>query len=201
MSRRAPIARPRRDCAGYPQPGRRVAVLAEAEGSDAPVARGDAGLLAVSRRDPGLMLGYWRRPEETAAAFRGAWFVTGDRAVMESDGAIRYLGRADDLINAGGYRVSPQEVETALARHPGVAEAAVAAREVRPGVEVIAAVYVPSDGPVPYEDLAAHCAGLLARYKCPRVFEAWDALPRNANGKLMRRALAARPDRTEEETR
>ena len=106
-------ARPTVDGAtGFPQPGRRVAVLGE--DGDAPVPRGSEGLLAVSRRDPGLMLGYWRRPEETAAAFRGEWFVTGDRAVMREDGAIVSRGRADDLINAGGYRVSPAEIEAVL---------------------------------------------------------------------------------------
>jgi acyl-coenzyme A synthetase/AMP-(fatty) acid ligase len=173
--------------AGRPQPGRRVAVLGHA--GEAPVARGEDGLLAVSRRDPGLMLGYWRQPEETAAAFRGEWFVTGDRARMEADGSIVYLGRADDLMNAGGYRVSPAEVEAALAAHPGVAEAAAVDLEVRPGVAVITAFYVPVAGPVPEAELAAHCGARLARYKCPRAFHAVEALPRGANGKLIRRRL------------
>ena len=172
---------------GFPQPGRRVAVLGE-EG-DAPVPRGSEGLLAVSRRDPGLMLGYWRRPEETAAAFRGEWFVTGDRAVMREDGAIVSRGRDDDLINAGGYRVSPAEIEAVLAEHPGVAEAAAVELAVRPGVSIVAAFFVP-DGPPPAEaELAAHCAARLARYKCPRAFHPLAALPRAANGKLLRRRL------------
>lgn len=173
---------------GHPQPGRRVAVLPD-EG-ETPVPRGTEGLLAVSRRDPGLMLGYWRRPEATEAAFRGEWFLTGDRAVMGADGAIRHLGRADDLINAGGFRVSPQEVEAALASHPGVSEAAVVEMPVREGVTVVAAFYVPRGPAVEEEDLARHCAERLARYKCPRTFRPVDALPRSANGKLLRRALA-----------
>jgi acyl-coenzyme A synthetase/AMP-(fatty) acid ligase len=173
--------------AGFPQPGRRVAVLGE-DGDD-PVPRGTEGLLAVSRRDPGLMLGYWQRPEETAAALRGEWFVTGDRAVMRADGAIVSLGRADDLINAGGYRVGPAEIEAALAEHPGVAEAAAVELAVRPGVSIVAAFFVPA-GPAPSEaELAAHCAARLARYKCPRAFRAVPALPRGANGKLLRRRL------------
>lgn len=174
---------------GYPQPGRRVAVLPD-EG-ETPVPRGSEGLLAVSRRDPGLMLGYWRRPEATEAAFRGEWFLTGDRAVMAPDGAIRHLGRSDDLINAGGFRVSPQEVEGALASHPGVSEAAVVELPVRDGVTVVAAFYVPRGAAVAVDELARHCAEQLARYKCPRTFRAVDALPRSANGKLLRRALAA----------
>jgi acyl-coenzyme A synthetase/AMP-(fatty) acid ligase len=174
---------------GYAQPGRRVAILPDA-GTD-PVPRGREGLLAVSRNDPGLMLGYWRRAEETAAAFRAEWFLTGDRALMASDGAIRHLGRADDLINAGGFRVSPHEVEAALAAHPGVAEAAVVELPVRAGVSIVAAFYVPKAAPVPEADLARHCAERLARYKCPRSFHPLAVLPRSANGKLLRRALAA----------
>lgn len=173
---------------GYAQPGRRVAILPER--GVTPVPRGEDGLLAVSRRDPGLMLGYWRRPEETAAAFRGEWFVTGDRAVMAEDGAITHLGRADDIINAGGFRVNPQEVEAALVDHPGVAEAAVTELSVRDGVTVVAAFYVPVDADLPEDELARHCAERLARYKCPRTFRPVPALPRSANGKLLRRALA-----------
>ncbi|MBP7000542.1 class I adenylate-forming enzyme family protein [Amaricoccus sp.] len=157
---------------------------------ETPVPRGAEGLLAVSRRDPGLMLGYWRRPEETAAAMRGEWFLTGDRARMDPSGTIAHLGRAGELMNAGGYRVSPAEVEAALALHPGVAEAAVAEIALRDGVSIIAAFYVPAGAPVPPEALAAHCAARLARYKLPRAFHAVAALPRTANGKLRRAALA-----------
>ena len=154
-----------------------------------PLPRGEAGLLAVSRRDPGLTLGYLNRPEETAAAFRGEWFVTGDRARMESDGLITYLGRADDLMNAGGYRVAPQEVEDALLRHPGIADAGVTDVEIRPGVSIIAAFFVAEGTPPDPDDLAAHCARHLARYKCPRAFTALETLPRASNGKLQRRRL------------
>lgn len=182
----SPARPPVAGCAGYPQPGRRVAVIGE---DGAPLGRGEDGLLAVSRRDPGLMLGYWRRAAETAAAFRGEWFVTGDRARMRADGAIVHLGRADEVMNAGGFRVSPAEVEAALAAHPGVAEAAAVEMPVREGVSVIAAFYVPVEAPVAEAELAAHCAGRLARYKCPRVFRAVAALPRGANGKLLRRRL------------
>lgn len=154
-----------------------------------PVFCGEDGYLAVSRRDPGLMLGYWRRPEETDAAFRGEWFLTGDRARMDADGAITYLGRSDDVMNAGGYRVSPAEVEYALLHHPGVSEAAVVEIPVREGVSVVAAHYVPRNAPVPEADLAAHCARELARYKCPRIFRAVETLPRSANGKILRRKI------------
>lgn len=173
--------------AGYPQPGRRVAILPET--GEIPARIGEDGLLAVSRRDPGLMLGYWQRPEETAEAFRGEWFLTGDRARMEADGAITYLGRADDVMNAGGFRVSPAEVEQALLHHAGIAEAAVVDIPVREGVSIITAFYVPKADALPEAELAAHCARELARYKCPRAFRAVAALPRSANGKILRRRL------------
>jgi 4-hydroxybenzoate-CoA ligase len=174
--------------AGRPQPGRRVAILPET--GDAPLPRGADGLLAVSRRDPGLMLGYWRRPDETATAFRGEWFVTGDRARMEQDGTITFLGRADDLITAGGFRIAPAEVERALLAYPGVADCAVAPFAPRPGVTSIGALYVSTTGAdIAAADLAAHCAERLARYKQPRSFRRVDALPRTANGKLIRRHL------------
>lgn len=186
----SPAAPPVPERAGRPQQGRRVAVLSEL-GTD-PVPLGVEGSLAVSTRDPGLMLGYWRRDAETAAAFRGEWFVTGDRARMEHGGTLTYLGRADDVMNAGGYRVSPQEVEAAMLAHPGVADCAAIEQAVRPGVTVIAAHYVPADGPLGQDALARHCAGRLARYKCPKIFVATGALPRGANGKLMRRILRER---------
>ena len=187
----SPAAPPVPGRAGRPQPGRRVAILPET--GETPVPRGEPGLLAVSRRDPGLMLGYWRRPEETGAAFRGEWFLTGDRAEMGADDTIAYHGRADELMNAGGFRVSPAEMETVLLAHPAVAEAAVVERAVRPGVSIIAAFYVPAGAPPAEEELARHCAERLARYKCPRRFTALEALPRSANGKLIRRALREGP--------
>ena len=175
--------------AGRPQRGRRVAVL----GADgAPASRGTPGALAVSRRDPGLMLGYWRRPEETAAAFRGEWFLTGDRAVMDADGYVTHLGRADEVMTALGYRVSPQEVEEALAPHPGIAEIAVAELPVRADLSLVAAFVVPA-GDWPGEAaLDAHARQVLADYKRPRVWIEVEALPRTANGKLIRRELVAR---------
>ena len=183
-------ATPRRaGFAGRPQKGRRVAVLAP--GSDAPVPVGTTGDLAVSRRDPGLMLGYWNDPEGTAAAFRGAWFITGDLAEMDADLYLAHRGRADDVMNAGGYRVAPQEVEAVLAGCPGVVEAAAVEMPVRAGLSIIAAFVVPGEPAPTPETLAAWCAGRLAAYKCPKQFTLIDALPRTATGKLLRRALVA----------
>jgi len=169
---------------GYPQTGRRVAVLHE----DGPVAFGDTGILGVSRRDPGLMLGYWGAEDETTQRFQGEWFLTGDMVSMGQDGALTYHGRADDMMNAGGVRVSPIEVEAALNAHPAILESAAAEVTVKADTTVIAAFYVAND-PVETTELEHFVAGRLARYKCPRLYTRVETLPKGPNGKLLRRAL------------
>ncbi|MGB8621851.1 MAG: class I adenylate-forming enzyme family protein [Paracoccaceae bacterium] len=169
---------------GYPQPGRRIAVL----GKDyAPVERGTPGQLAVSNRDPGLMLGYWKDETETKARFHGEWFLTGDMVEMAEDGAITYLGRADDMMNAGGFRVSPVEVEAALIEHPDIHEVAATEVRVKADTTVIAAFYAGT--PTDEDALKTFAAERLARYKQPRIFIHMEALPKGGNGKLNRKAL------------
>ena len=169
---------------GRPQPGRHVAIL----GEDGPVPQGQPGAIAVHRSDPGLMLGYLGAPEATAERFSGDWFLTGDLGAMDAAGAVTYLGRAGDMMNAGGYRVSPLEVEAALADIPGVTEIAVTEVEVKEDARVIAAFYTGAA----QDDLtlSALAEARLARYKQPRIWRHVAALPRNANGKLQRGALA-----------
>jgi acyl-coenzyme A synthetase/AMP-(fatty) acid ligase len=170
---------------GYPQAGRTLAVL----GADGrPLPRGTPGTLAVHAADPGLMLGYLGAPEETEARFSGDWFLSGDTVTMEEDGAIAYLGRVDDMMNAGGVRVSPLEVEAALAEHPGIDDVACAEVTVKADTRVIAAFYT-GPAPLPEAELAAFAAERLARYKQPRLFEHRAGLPRAGNGKLDRKAL------------
>jgi acyl-coenzyme A synthetase/AMP-(fatty) acid ligase len=169
---------------GFPQVGRRVAVL----GEDGCVARGEHGVLSVSRRDLGVMLFYWNAAADTAARFEGEWFLTGDLVSMAPDGALTYLGRADDMMNAGGIRVSPLEVENVLNAHPHVAESAAVEVLVKADTTVIAAFYVPKE-PVAHVDLERHAADKLARYKCPRIYAEVEALPKGPNGKLLRRQL------------
>lgn len=170
--------------AGFPQPGRRLAVL----GPEGPLGPGEPGELAVHRDDPGLMLGYWREPAATAARFAGDWFRTGDLAEWTAEGAVRFLGRADDLMNPGGYRVAPLEVEVALAQL-GLREAAVAEVEVAPGTRVIGCFYA-ADTEVNPEAARTVLVRELAPWKLPRLWFRLDALPRNANLKLDRKALA-----------
>lgn len=164
---------------GYPQDGRCVTVM-----------EGDEGVLAIHRHDPGLMLGYLGPDGAPHLPLQGDWFVTGDRVARAPDGAITYLGREDDMMNAGGFRVSPLEVERALADHPTIDDIAVTDIEIRPDVRIIAAFYT---APQPLDDaqLMSFAADRLARYKQPRLYRHLPSLPRGANGKLSRRSLRA----------
>jgi acyl-coenzyme A synthetase/AMP-(fatty) acid ligase len=175
---------------GKPQQGRCVAAL-PLDGGDEPVAQGETGLLAVHRSDPGLMLGYWRRPGEEKEVWRGDWFIGGDLASFDADGYLWFHGRADDVMNAMGYRVSPQEVEASLALHPAIAEVAVTELRVRDDVSVIAAFVVLKEGlSVDAKSVLDFAESRLAVYKRPREVIFVDALPRTPNGKVTRRMLA-----------
>ncbi|HWM83600.1 MAG TPA: AMP-dependent synthetase, partial [Pseudolabrys sp.] len=145
---------------------------------------------AVHRSDPGLMLGYWNRPDEESAVYRGEWFVGGDLACIDADGYVFHKGRANDLMKALGYRVSPLEVESVLAQHPAVAEVACCEARVRADVSVIAAFIVRQPGGnADAAEIERFAAEHLAAYKRPRCIVFIDALPRTANGKVMRQAL------------
>lgn len=177
--------------AGFAQPGRRVAIL---DDRGQPLPAGRPGALAVGREDPGLFLGYLDQPQETAERMRGDWFLTGDQAVADADGAITLLGRADDIMNAGGFRVAPPEIEELLASHPQAGDVAVTEIAVGPGSSIIVAFWT---GTAQADDLRALAETGLARYKQPREYIALPALPRTPTGKINRRALrdAHRKDR------
>jgi len=169
---------------GYPQAGRDVAIIQNGQ----PVPAGETGTIAIHRTDQGLMLGYLNAPEETAAKYDGDWFLTGDMGQLDAQGAVIYAGRADDMMNAGGFRVSPIEVEDALTAHPLIHEAAATEIKIKQDVCVIAAFYTSQDM-ISEEQLSAFCAENLAGYKRPRLFIRVENLPRGANNKLLRRVL------------
>jgi acyl-CoA synthetase (AMP-forming)/AMP-acid ligase II len=139
------------------------------------------------------MLGYVGAAEDTAARFTpdGAWFLTGDTATMDADGVIRYLGRTDDMMNAGGFRVSPLEVEAALHDFPGLREIGVTDVMVKEDVALIAAFYV-ADTDLDPAALNSWAEARLARYKHPKALEIVDSLPRNPAGKVLKTELRVR---------
>ena len=167
---------------GYPQPGRRIAIVTE---DGVPVADGETGILAIHRADPGLMLGYLTE-DAPDLPLTGDWFLTGDLVSAGPDGALCYHGRRDDLLTTGGFRVSPLEIEAAFQSAPGVTDCAATALTVKADTEVIALAYAGDATP---DALATLAETRLARYKQPRLYVPLPSLPRSANGKLDRRAL------------
>jgi long-chain acyl-CoA synthetase len=138
---------------------------------------------------PMVVKGYWDDPAATAESIVGGYWRSGDIGSKDPDGYVRVFDRKKDMINRGGHKIYSVEVENALMGFPGVIEAAVVARPCPVLGERVHAFVVASSA-VLAEDLQRHCAGLLADYKVPESFTLSDRpLPRNANGKLLKREL------------
>lgn len=145
----------------------------------------------IELRGPTLMDGYHAEPQATAAAFStDGWLRTGDVGRFD-DGVLTVVGRAGDAIRTGAETVWPDEVESVLGTHPGVADVAVAGRPDPEWGERVEAWIVPSDPSMPptLEALRRHCRESLAGFKAPRGLHVVDGLPRTAGGKLRRSAL------------
>ncbi len=143
-------------------------------------------------RGPNVMLGYWRRPDETAAALvDGGWYRSGDAAHMDADGYIYIVDRIKDMIITGGENVYCTEVENALYSHPGVLEvAAFGVPDERWGERVHAAVVLRPGAEACEHELIEHCRQRIAGYKLPRSVEFHaDALPKSGAGKILKREL------------
>lgn len=152
---------------------------------------GDAGELWV--RGPNVFAGYLDDPDATARVLTGeGWLRTGDIGYCDEDGRVYLVDRAKDLIIVSGFNVFPAEVEEVLLSHPAIAEAGVVGVPHPHSGEAVKAFVVTADSSdVDEETLIEHCRDHLARYKCPSKIVIVDELPRNATGKLLRRALDA----------
>ena len=135
--------------------------------------------------------GYEDNPEANADSFTNGWFRTGDEGLLDSDGYLKLVGRRKELINRGGEKVSPVEIDEVLLAHPSVAEV-VAFGVPHPtlGEEPSAAVVL-SDPTTTQAQLIAHCRSHLAQFKCPRRIQIVDSIPKTATGKVQRRLVAA----------
>ena len=143
-------------------------------------------------RGPITMLGYWNRPDETAATLRGEWLRTGDVATCDDEGFLTLVGRARDMYISGGENVYPAEVEAAYAQHPAVHEIAVVGVPDERWGEVGRAYVVPREGnELDGEALRAWGAERLARFKLPRDFVALPSLPRTETGKVQKHRLGS----------
>jgi acyl-coenzyme A synthetase/AMP-(fatty) acid ligase len=166
-----------------PDPRRRGRVVDE---DDGPCPQGTIGSLRY--RSPLFPTGYRQSVPGATSRFAGGWFYPGDIGFIAADGQIVVKGRIDDLIDMGGVKVYPADVEDCLAGHPEVVEAAVVGIPDRlRGTAVTAAVVLRS--PVPAQDLLTHCHSALGAARSPARMTVLDALPHNAMGKIDRVAL------------
>jgi acyl-coenzyme A synthetase/AMP-(fatty) acid ligase len=177
---------------GLPSPGHDVAVIDEDGRVVEDGEEGDIALWAAADggRPPSLFREYYRAPEETAAVFRGHWYVTGDRATRDDDGYLWFTGRADDVINSAAYRIGPFEVESALLEHAGVAESAVVGKPDADRGLIVKAFVVLRPGVSASDELVRelqdHCKRVTAPYKYPREIEFVEELPKTRSGKIRR---------------
>ena len=149
---------------------------------------GESGELLV--RGPNLMDGYYKRPDETALVLRDGWLYTGDIARMDDEGYFYIVDRKKELIIVSGFNVYPREVDEVLFEHPAVLEAAAVGIPHPEKGEVVKACVVLRPGTsATAEELIAHCARSLARFKVPVAIEFRDELPKTIVGKVLRRAL------------
>lgn len=191
-----PCLEPRFGSMGKPAPGIDLAVIDE-HGAALPAMReGDVAVRVKPQRPPGLFKEYRGDVERTQKAFRGDWYLTGDRAYVDADGYFWFVGRADDVILSAGYRIGPFEVESALLEHPAVVESAVVSSPDEMRGEVVKAFVVLAAG-VTGDDalvktLQDHVKHVTAPYKYPRKIEFVTSLPKTVSGKIRRVELRER---------
>ncbi len=168
--------------------GVRIRVVDE---HDNDVAANRVGEIIV--RGANIMLGYWKRPEETALALRGGWMRTGDVGRMDEDGYLFIVDRAKDMIISGGENIYTTETENALYAHPAVLEVAVIGiPDETWGEAVHAMVVLRPEAAATESELIEHCHGLIAGYKCPKsVAFSKDLLPKSGAGKILKTDLRA----------
>ncbi|GAB6175094.1 long-chain fatty acid--CoA ligase [Paradesulfitobacterium aromaticivorans] len=182
--------RPKDDSVGPPLIDVDVKIVDLVDG-EREVALGEEGELWV--KGPQVMVGYWNKPEETAAFLRDGWLATGDIMKMDEEGYLYIRGRKKELIKASGYSVFPAEVEALLYRHPAIAEVAVVGIPHpyrQEDVKAFITLKPEYKGQITEEDMVAWARDNMAVYKYPRQVEFRDSLPKTASGKLLRRMLA-----------
>jgi len=172
---------------GIPVPNCEAKLVDEEDPSkEVPV--GEPGEFAA--KGPMVFKEYWNKPEETEEAFQDGFFLTGDVAIMDEEGWFYIVDRKKDMINVGGYKVWPREVEDTLYTHEQVMEAAaVGVPDEYRGETVRAFVALKEENSVTEEELVAYCKERMANYKYPRQIEFLDELPKTPTGKFLRREL------------
>ncbi len=177
---------------GRALPGHEVEIVDEA-GTVLPP--NTPGIIALKRPNPVLMLGYWRKPETTAAKYAGDWMLYGDVATKDEDGYFWFAGRNDDIIKSSGYRIGPTEVEDCLVQHPAVRLAGVIGTPDPVRGEAVTAFIVLAEGQTGSDALAADIQGFvrtrLAAHEYPRKIRFIAEMPMTVTGKIRRLDLRA----------
>ncbi len=181
---------------GKPSPGFDLSIIDENGQELPPHKEGDIAVRIHPKRPVWMFKEYWRNPEASAACIRKDWYITGDRAYKDEEGYFWFVGRADDVIISGGYRIGPFEVESALKEHPAVAESAAVASPDELRGSIVKAYVVLSPGYTPSPDLVLelqeHVKKSTAPYKYPREIAFIDTLPKTISGKIRRIELRER---------
>ena len=152
------------------------------------VAPGERGEITIG--GPGVMLGYWNRPAESADAMTDGRFHTGDIGTVDADGYVYVVDRVKDMVNVGGMKVYPSEVENTLYQHPAVLEAAVyGVPDAVLSERVVADIVPRHSDDVRAEDIIAHCRDHLADFKVPSQVRVVSSLPKSRTGKILKRVL------------
>ncbi len=174
---------------GVPIPGHEAKIM-DLSDPEKELPPGEVGELVI--KGPGIILGYWNKPEETAHAIRQGWLFTGDVGTMDSKGWVYLLDRKKDMIIASGFKVWPREVEDTIYLHPAVREVAVVGvPDPYRGetVKAFVALKEGHEGKVTNEEIISFCKERMAAYKYPREVEFVKEVPKTATGKFLRRAL------------
>ncbi len=162
--------------------------ILDEQGTEVP--RGTWGEIGI--QGPGVMKGYWGRPEDSARAVRDGWLRTGDVGTMDDEGYVFIVDRVKDMINVSGFKVWPAEVEHVLYRHPAVHELAVyGVPDPVKGEAVKVKIVLKERATATAEEIVAFCRERLAVYKAPAAVEFVRELPKSATGKILKRVLRA----------
>ncbi len=141
-------------------------------------------------KGPGVMKGYWGKPEDSARALRGGWLHSGDIGTMDDEGYVFIVDRVKDMINVSGFKVWPAEVEQVLYRHPAVKEVAVyGVNDEVKGEKVKVAIVLKEGANATGEEIIAYCKERIAAYKVPEQADTVKELPKSATGKILKRVL------------
>ncbi len=179
----------KQQCVGQPFPYTQVKLLNSDGEECAPEEVGELFTLS-----PCLFNGYWQRDEETAEAFKDGWVTVGDLAKKDDEGHLYIVDRKKDMVISGGFNIYPREIEECLFNHPDINDVAVVGVPDEKWGESLRAFVVTKDGAVvTAESVAEFCEGQLSGFKVPKDIIAIDALPRNANGKVLKTDLRKQP--------